>query len=64
MNVLKGDFIMLSKIINWFEERKLEKEFQKRKEEIMKKDPFIYEIPQNDPTRYKTWESKGKDIDF
>ena len=55
---------MLSKIINWFEERKLEKEFQKRKEEIMKKDPFIYDIPQNDPTRYKTWESKGKDIDF
>jgi len=55
---------MINWLLNKLNERKLEKEFQKRKEELMKKDPFIYEIPEKDPTRYKTWESKGKDIDF
>ncbi len=37
----------------------------------MELDPFIYDIPSetkdhpgSEPTRYKTWENKGKDIDF
>ena len=37
----------------------------------MKIDPFIYDVPSEtedhpgaEPTRYKTWESKGKEVDF
>lgn len=62
-------------MINWlcykYEEWKFEREFKKKKEELMKLDPFIYKIPSEtddhpgaEPTRYKTWEAKGKDIDF
>jgi hypothetical protein len=54
----------MNKIDDW----RFEREFQKRKKELMELDPFIYDIPdevkQKDPTRYNTWESKGKDIDF
>lgn len=62
---------MLKKLIDWYEDWKFEREFQKKKAEIMKQDPFIYNIPSEtddhpgaEPTRYNTWETKGKDIDF
>jgi hypothetical protein len=62
---------MLSWLLNKYEDWKFEKEFQKKKEELTKLDPFIYEIPSEtedhpgpEPTRYNTWEVKGKDIDF
>ena len=54
----------MDKINDW----RFEREFQKRKKELIELDPFIYEIPEekphDDPTRYNTWEHKGKDIDF
>lgn len=62
---------MIRWLLNKLEERRFEKEFQKKKEEIMKLDPFIYSVPSEtedhpgaEPTRYSTWEHKGKDIDF
>ena len=62
---------MFSKLLNLYEEWKFNREFEKKKAEILKADPFIYEIPSetedhpgSEPTRYKTWESKGKEIDF
>ena len=62
---------MISWIKNIIDDWKFEREFQKKKEELMKLDPFIYNIPsdtenhlEKDPNRYKTWENKGKDIDF
>lgn len=62
---------MFKKLLTYYEEWKFEREFQKRKAEIIKIDPFIYDIPSEtddhpgaEPTRYSTWESKGKDIDF
>ena len=62
---------MIRWLLNKLEERRFEKEFQKKKEELMKLDPFIYDIPSEtkdhpgaEPTRYGTWETKGKDIDF
>ena len=55
-------------IMNKIDDWRFEREFQKRKKELMELDPFIYDIPnevkQKDPTRYNTWEHKGKDIDF
>ena len=55
-------------IMNKIDDWRFEREFQKRKKELMELDPFIYEIPEEkshkDPTRYNTWEHKGKDIDF
>ena len=62
---------MIRWLLNKIEEKRFEKEFQKKKEEIMRLDPFIYDVPSEtedlkgaEPTRYNTWESKGKDIDF
>ena len=59
---------MISWLINKYKDWQFEKEFQKKKKELMELDPFIYEIPEEktheDPTRYDTWEHKGKDIDF
>lgn len=62
---------MISWLLNKYDDWKFEREFQKKKEELMKNDPFIYDIPSEttdhpgaEPTRYNTWESKGKDIDF
>ena len=62
---------MISWILNKYEDWKFEREFEKKKQEIMKLDPFIYDIPSEtkdhpgaEPTRYKTWETKGKEIDF
>lgn len=55
-------------LINKYYDWQFEREFQKRKKELIELDPFIYEIPEekphSDPTRYNTWEHKGKDIDF
>jgi len=55
-------------IMNKIDDWRFEREFQKRKKELMELDPFIYDIPDEktheDPTRYNTWEHKGKDIDF
>jgi|TARA_B100000035_G_scaffold229679_1_gene197870 hypothetical protein len=62
---------MISWLINKYEDFKFEREFQKKKKQLMELDPFIYDIPSetkdhpgSEPTRYKTWENKGKDIDF
>ena len=75
---------MISWLLNKYEDWKFEREFQKKKKQLMELDPFIYDIPSDtgdsvlsephpfedngpkgpEPTRYKTWESKGKDIDF
>jgi len=59
---------MINWLINKYKDWQFEREFQKRKKELMELDPFIYEIPEEkshkDPTRYDTWEHKGKDIDF
>ena len=59
---------MISWLINKYKDWQFEREFQKKKAELIKLDPFIYEIPEEstheDPTRYNTWEHKGKDIDF
>lgn len=62
---------MFKKILDYYESWKFQKEFEKKKQTILKADPFIYEIPSEthdhpgaEPTRYKTWENKGKEIDF
>lgn len=62
---------MISWLLNKYQEWKFERDFQKKKEELMKLDHFIYDMPSEtkdrpgaEPTRYNTWESKGKDIDF
>jgi hypothetical protein len=62
---------MISWILNKYQDWKFERDFQKRKAELMRIDPFIYHLPSEtedhpgaEPTRYKTWESKGKEIDF
>ena len=62
---------MISWLFDKYNEWKFEREFQKKKAELMKLDPFIYDVPSEtedllgaEPTRYRTWESKGKDIDF
>lgn len=62
---------MISWLLNKYEDWKFEREFEKKKQEIMKLDPFIYDIPSEtedipgaEPTRFKTWETKGKEIDF
>lgn len=62
---------MFRKLLDLYNEWKFEREFQKKKAELIKLDPFIYDIPSEtpdhpgpEPTRYNTWESKGKDIDF
>lgn len=38
---------MFSWIIDKYKDWKFEKEFQKRKKELMEIDPFIYEIPED-----------------
>ena len=62
---------MISWILNKYQDWKFERDFQKRKAELMTIDPFIYNLPSEtedhpgaEHTRYKTWESKGKEIDF
>ena len=62
---------MFSKLFDLYEEWKFTREFEKKKKELLKADPFIYEIPSEtedhpgaEPTSFKTWESKGKEIDF
>lgn len=62
---------MISWLLNKYQDWQLDKEFEKKKEELMKIDPFIYDVPSEtedhpgaEPTRYKTWESKGKEVDF
>jgi len=59
---------MINWLINKYKDWQFEREFQKKKKELMELDPFIYEIPEEkthkDSTRYNTWEHKGKDIDF
>jgi len=62
---------MFSWIINLYDEWKFNRDFEKKKAMLLKADPFIYEIPSEtedhpgaEPTRFKTWESKGKEIDF
>jgi len=39
---------MLQWIINKYEDWKFEKEFQKKKRELLEKDPFIYDLSDND----------------
>lgn len=62
---------MFKRIVDLYEEWKFNREFKKKKKELMTRDPFIYHIPSEtedypgaEPTRFKTWESKGKEIDF
>ena len=62
---------MISWLLNKYHDWQFDKEFKKKKEELMKIDPFIYDAPSEtedhpgaEPTRYKTWESKGKEVDF
>ncbi len=39
---------MISWLVNKYQDWKFEKEFQKKKEELIKHDPFIYEIPEEE----------------
>ena len=39
---------MLQWIINKYEEWKFEREFQKKKKELLEKDPFIYDLIEDD----------------
>lgn len=46
---------MLKKLIDWYEDWKFEREFQKKKAEIMKQDPFIYNIPEENKKETKDY---------
>ena len=39
---------MFKWLIYWYEEWKFEREFQKKKKELIKLDPFIYDLPKKD----------------
>ena len=39
---------MISWLLNKYEDWKFERKFQKRKAELMKLDPFIYDLPENE----------------
>ena len=49
------EFFMLSWLRYKYEEWKFEREFQKKKAEIMKQDPFIYNIPEENKKETKDY---------
>ena len=39
---------MIQWLLNWYDEWKFNREFEKKKKELLKADPFIYEITDDD----------------
>jgi len=39
---------MFRKIIEWYEEWQFKRQFEKKKKELIKLDPFIYDLPNKD----------------